>query len=162
MRVAKPIKLDALTVRELRALILSQRVEIRLQQRACIVTSVSKGMQNKDIAVEVCLDRRQVALWRWRFVEGGVDALRADALRSGRPALVMQEMESRIVQTTLNEIPTDTTHWSMRTLATHLGVGATTIRRALRNNGLRPHLSRSFKLSNDQHFEDELLDVVDL
>jgi transposase len=162
MRVAKSIELDAEAERELRALSLGKRVEVRVQQRARIVMLAAKGMQNKDIALEVGLDRRQVAMWRARFLEGGIDALRKDAPRSGRPALVMQEMESRIVQTTLNEIPTDATHWSTRTLAAHLGVGATTVRKAWHNNGLKPHLSRSFKLSNDQHFEDKLLDVVGL
>lgn len=45
-----------------------------------------------------------------------------------------------------------TRHWSTRTLTAHLGVGATTVRKAWHNNGLKPHLIRSFKLSNDQHF----------
>jgi transposase len=162
MRVAKSIELDAQTERELRALSLGKRVEVRVQQRARIVMLAAKGMQNKDIALEVDLDRRQVAMWRQRFLEGGIDALRKDLPRSGRPALVMQEMESRIVQTTLNEVPTDATHWSTRTLAAHLGVGATTVRKASHNNGLKPHLVRSFKLSNDQNFENKLIDVVGL
>ena len=63
-----------------------RRVEARLQQRARVVLLAAKGWQNKDIAVEVGLDRRQVALWRQRFLDGGIDALRKDAPRSGRPA----------------------------------------------------------------------------
>ncbi len=162
MRVAKAIELDEQVLRELRQLALGKRIEVRVQQRARIVMLAAKGMQNKEIALEVGLDRRQVALWRGRFLEGGVDALRKDAPRSGRPAVVMQKMESRIVQTTLSEVPTDATHWSTRTLAEHLGVSATTVRRTWRNNGLKPHLSRSFKLSNDPKFEDKLVDIVGL
>ncbi len=162
MRVAKTIELDAQTERALRGLSLGKRVEVRVQQRARIVMLAAKGMQNKNIALEVGLDRRQVALWRERFIEGGIEALRKDAPRSGRPAVVMRKMESRIVHTTINEIPTDATQWSTRTLAAHLGVGASTVRKAWRNNGLKPHLSRSFKLSNDPHFEGKLLDVVGL
>ena len=56
----------------------------------------------------------------------------------------------------------DATHWSTRTLAEHLGVGATTIRRVWHSNGLKPHLARTFKLSRDPRFEDKLLDVVGL
>ena len=123
MRVAKPIELDTQTDRELRALALGKRVEVRLQQRARIVMLAAKGMQNRDIALEVGLDRRQVALWRERFIGGGIEAIRKDAPRAGRPAIVMQKMESCIVQTTLNEMPTDATHWSTRTLAAHLGGG---------------------------------------
>jgi hypothetical protein len=74
----------------------------------------------------------------------------------------MAEMESRIVQATLHERPANATHWSTRTLAEHLGVGATTVRTAWRNNGLKPHLSRTFKVSRDPRFEDKLLDVVGL
>ena len=61
MRVAKTVELDAQTERELRVLSQRRRIEVRLQQRARIVLLAAKGMQNKDIAVEVGLDRRQVA-----------------------------------------------------------------------------------------------------
>ena len=117
MRVAKTIVLDAQSERELRALSQRKRIEVRLQQRARIVLLAASGLQNKDIATEVGLDRRQVALWRARFLEGGIDALRKDAPRTGRPSSVMAQMESRIVQATLNERPADATHWSTRTLA---------------------------------------------
>jgi DNA-binding NarL/FixJ family response regulator len=46
----------------LRVLSQRKRIEVRLQQRARIVLLAAKGLQNKDIAVEVGLDRRQVAL----------------------------------------------------------------------------------------------------
>ncbi len=32
----------------------------------------SQGWQNKDMAVEVALDRRRVALWCRRFLQGGI------------------------------------------------------------------------------------------
>jgi hypothetical protein len=41
-------------------------------------------------------------------------------------------------------------------------VGATTVRRVWHSFGLKPHLSRSFKVSQDLRFEDKLLDVVGL
>ena len=61
---------------------------------------------------------------------------------------------------TLHDKPANATHCSTRTLAKHLGVGETTVRRVWQNNGLKPHLSRTFKLSRDPRFEDMLLDVV--
>ena len=129
MRIAKTIELDERTEWELRVLAKGRRVEARLQQRAVVVLLAAKGVQNKDIAVEAGLDRRQVALWRQRFLNGGIVALRKDAPRTGRPATGTAEMESRIVQATLYEKPIDATHWSTRTLAEHLGMRATTIRR---------------------------------
>ena len=66
MRVAKTIELDERSERELRVLAKRRRVEARLQQRALVVLLAAKGWQNKDIAVEAGLDRRQVALpGRW-------------------------------------------------------------------------------------------------
>lgn len=162
MRVAKTIELNDDTERELRSLTKGRRVEVRLQQRALVILLAAEGLQNKDIAVQVELDRRQVALWRQRFLEGGIDALRKDAPRSGRPVTVTSEVESRIVHATLHDKPANATHWSTRTLAEHLGLGATTVRRVWHANGLKPHLSRGFKLSRDPCFEDKLLDIVGL
>jgi transposase len=162
MRVAKRIELDAATERELRVLSKRRRIEARLQQRARVILLAAQGWQNKDIADEVALDRRQVALWRQRFVTGGIDALRQDAPRSGRTPSVTAEVESRIVKTTLNDRPPAATHWSTRTLGEHLGLSATTIRRVWARNGVKPHLQRSFKLSRDPRFVDKLFDVVGL
>lgn len=97
---------------------------------------------------------------RERFLAGGIDALRKDAPRSGRPATITAQIESRIVHATLHDKPANATHWSTRTLAEHPGVGATTNRRVWQSNGLKPHLSRTFKLSRDPRLEDNLLDVV--
>ena len=162
MRVAEAIKLDAQTDRELRILAKRGRIEARLRQRAKIILLAAQGWQNKDIAVEVDLDRRQVALWRTRFLHGGIDALRRDAPRPGRTPTITGEVQSRIVHATLHTKPAAATHWSTRTLAEHLGLSATTIRRVWRRNGLKPHLARTFKLSRDPRFEDKLVDVVGL
>jgi len=88
--------------------------------------------------------------------------LDAQAERELRIPSVTPEIESRIVNTTLHEKPAAATHWSTRTLAAHLGLSATTIRRVWRRNGLKPHRHDTFKLSRDPHFEDKLVDVVGL
>ncbi len=162
MRVADKIELDARVEQELRLLSKRRRVEARVQQRASVILLAAKGWQNKDIAVEVKLDRRQVALWRRRFLDGGVQALLRDASRSGRPPSVTPEIEARIVNTTLHDKPAAATHWSTRTLAEHLGLSATTVRRVWQRNGLKPHLQDTFKLSRDPRFVDKLVDVVGL
>jgi transposase len=162
MRVADKIELDAQVERELRILSKRRRVEARVQQRASVILLAAKGWQNIDIATEVKLDRRQVALWRRRFIDGGVQALMQDAARSGRTPSVTPEVELRIVNTTLHEKPAAATHWSTRTLAEELGLSATTIRRVWQRNGLKPHLQRTFKLSRDPRFVDKLVDVVGL
>ena len=79
MRIAKTIELDEPTERELRVLSKRRRVEARLQQRALVILLSAEGWQNKYVALQVGLDRRQVAVWRQRFLDGGIAALRKDA-----------------------------------------------------------------------------------
>ena len=163
MRIAPRIELNGSVQRELTALARRGRVEARAQQRAKIVLLAAEGWQNKVIAAEVDLDRRQVALWRQRFLEGGVEALMHDAPRPGRtPTVTTAEFESSIVDKTLHDKPIAATHWRTRTLAAQLGVGPTTIRRVWKRNGLKPDRQSSSKLSRDPRFEDKLLDVVGL
>lgn len=141
MRVAEAIKLDTKTERELRSLAKGRRVEARVQQRATVILLAAQGWQNKDIATEVKLDRRQVALWRRRFLDGGLASLLHDAERSGRVPNVTSAVESCILATTLYEQPVSAAQWSTRSLASHLGLSATTIRRVWQRNGVQPHLS---------------------
>ena len=47
-------------------------------------------------------------------------------------------------------------------MAERAGVGEATVRRVWRAHGLKPHLSRTFKVSNDPQFAEKLADVVGL
>lgn len=139
MRVAEPIDMDAQTERELLTLSKGRRVEARVQQRASAILLAARGWQNKDIAEEVKLDRRQVALWRRRFIEGGVQALLQDAPRSGRASSVSAAVEWHILRTTLDEQPAPGSGWSTRSLATHLDLSASTVRRVWQRHGIAPN-----------------------
>lgn len=139
MRVAEPIETDAATERELRALSRGRRVEARVQQRARLILLAAQGWQNKAIAEAVQLDRRQVALWRRRFIEGGVQALLQDAPRSGRAPSVSAAVEWYILRATRDEAPATGERWSTRSLAAHLDLSATTVRRVWQRHGVRPH-----------------------
>ena len=161
MRVAEAIELDAQTERELRKLSKGRRVEARVQQRASVILLAAQGWQNTDIAEAVKLDRRQVAMWRRRFIDGGVQALLQDAVRSGRTPSVTQSVESLIVSRTLREQPAEAAHWSTRTLASDLGLSATTIRRVWQRNGIQPHLQDA-PSSSQRRSTSQPIDVVGL
>ena len=47
-------------------------------------------------------------------------------------------------------------------MAKATGVSPATVQRVWSSRGLKPHLVRTFKLSNDVVFEDKLIDVVAL
>jgi hypothetical protein len=47
-------------------------------------------------------------------------------------------------------------------MAEKVGVSKNTVQRIWSSRGLKPHLVKSFKLSNDPKFEEKLVDVVGL
>jgi transposase len=101
-------------------------------------------------------------LWRGRFVESGLVGLEKDAPRGGRKATKRQALVPTIIEWTTQKKPAGATHWSCRTLAEALRTNATMVSRVWRANGLKPHLFRTFKVSNDPHFVEKLTDVVGL
>jgi transposase len=119
-------------------------------------------MENKDIAADLKISRGAVGRWRDRFAESGIAGLEKDAPRGGRPPKERDELVRRIIDTTTQKKPTNATHWSTRTLAKALGTNRSLVNRVWQAHGLKPHLSRTFKVSNDPHFAEKLIDVVGL
>ncbi len=134
----------------------------RLVRRAQIVLLAAEGRENIAIAEELEIDRTIVNRWRRRFAEKGLAGIEKDAPRGGRPSTRRQEVAARIVRATTRERPADATHWSTNSLARHLGVSPSMVGRVWRANGLKPHLVRTFKVSNDPQFVEKVTDVVGL
>jgi len=106
--------------------------------------------------------RRTVGIWRHRFAAYGITGIEKDAPRPGRRAVVREQKEAAIICKTTQETPPHATQWSVRTMAKAMGVSKDTVRRVWRDNGLKPHRTKTFKVSNDPHFVDKLVDVVGL
>jgi hypothetical protein len=69
---------------------------------------------------------------------------------------------ARILEATTQEKPAAATHWSVRTLAQHLGINRSVVHRVWRSHNLQRHRTKTFKLSNDPEFERKLHDIVGL
>jgi len=139
----------------------SRTLPAQLVERARIILRAARGQDNLEIAEEMGLCRQTVGLWRQRFVAQGQDGLE-DRPRSGRPARILPTTIQEIVHLTTQSTPLAATHWSTRTLAPLAEVSPSTIGRIWRAHGLKPHLVRTFKLSNDPRFADKVADVVEL
>jgi transposase len=140
----------------------SRSTEARLVERAQIILLAAGGRENKDIAVELGITRATVSRWRNRFAERGIPGIEKDAPRGGRPPKTRDQLVRKIIEMTTQQKPTNATHWSTRTLAKALGTNASMVSRIWRANGLKPHLVRTFKVSNDPKFVEKLVDVVGL
>jgi hypothetical protein len=53
------------------------------------------------------------------------------------------------------ERPVNATHWSMRAMAEAMGISHTSVQRIWAEYGLKPHLVKSFKVSNDPDFAEK-------
>jgi transposase len=121
----------------------------RLVERCRIILRAAQGETNEQIAVALGMTRQKAARWRARFAEGGRAGLEQDAPGRGRKPTYGPEIQQLIVERTLRTKPPAATHWSQRTLAQALDVSSRTIGRVWQAHGLKPHLVRTFKVSND-------------
>ena len=159
VRIAPAIVLTDEQKAELTRLSRSGRTSVRLAQRARIVLLAAQGLQNKDIAEQLGIGRVQVARWRERYLQAGVEGIERDLPRGAPPVKVNV---AQLVQLTTQSKPAAATHWSTRKLAAELGVAASTVWRHWQSHGLKPHIVRGFKVSRDPQFVDKLEDIVGL
>jgi transposase len=155
-----PLPLSGPERRELEGLRRARTSERGLAERAEIVLGAAGGEPNAAIARRLRCSLPTVALWRRRFAERGVSGLR-DAPRTGRPTSVGPDFRERLIATTLSK-PPDATHWSVRRLATALGVSPMTVHRAWKAERLKPHRVESFKFSRDPQLAAKVIDIVGL
>jgi transposase len=134
----------------------------RLVLRARIVLAAAADRRNTEIATALRTTRKTVGTWRARFAQSRLAGIEKDAPRAGRPATGREADAARIIEATTRTKPDNASHWSTRTLAARLGVPPTTVHRVWRAQGLKPHLVKTFKVSNDPHFAEKLVDVVGL
>src|SRR5438876_1165413 len=120
------------------------------------------GQQNVAIAAGLGVSRPTVQLWRKRVHEQGIGEVWEIAPGRGRKARYDQGQRDRIIQATLQSKPKGMTHWSCRLMAKAQGVSKNTVNRLWQLHNIKPHLSRTFKLSRDAKFLEKLTDVVGL
>jgi transposase len=162
MRVAKAITLTDEEQITLSKWARGRSTPARLVQRAKIILAAAEGRENQDIAAEFGCTRRTVGTWRTRFVNERLAGIEHDAPRGGRTPAQRARFEAEIIRRTTQETPPHATQWSTRTLAKAIGVSKDTVQRVWRDNGLKPHRTKGFKVSNDPRFAEKLVEIVGL
>jgi len=128
--------------------------------RTRIILLASEGQSDTRIASELSINRHTCRLWRQRYIEQGVSALWGIAPGRGRKLTYGAERVSQIVEATLQTKPKGQTHWSTRTMAKAQRISHTTVHRIWQMHNIKPHLTKTHKLSRDARFIEKLTDVV--
>ena len=130
--------------------------------RCRIVLAALAGEDNVAIAHEQGVSRPTVQLWRRRVHAGGIGEVWKIAPGRGRKPRYEQAKLDAIIQATLQSKPEGMTHWSCRLMGQAQGVSKNTVNRLWQLHHLKPHLTRTYKLSRDARFLEKLTDVVGL
>jgi transposase len=162
MRVARPVTLDPEQRQLLEQQARARSLPARVVERARIVLRAATGQQDQQIAAELGITPEKSARWRNRFLDRGWAALQKDAPRPGRPRTIREAQVKLVIDKTTQEKPEASTHWSTRTMAAAVGLSEASVRRIWLAHGLKPHLVKGFKVSNDPQFAEKLESIVGL
>ncbi len=162
MRVAPPIELSEPLRKKRLRFSKASNVSAKLCRRSKIILLAAEGHNNKAIAAKLGIDQPQVGRWRKRFAELGLPGIEKDASRPGRIEALGPEKESEVIHKTLHTKPRGATHWSRSLMAKEAGISETSVGKIWARNGLKPHLHKTFKISNDPNFEEKFCDIVGL
>lgn len=147
---------------KLERLVRSGKTEQRVAFRGRIILAAAEGLSNQKIAELLSTSRPTVIDWRKRYEAEGIDGLYNDRPRGKSFASLPKDKEAAVIERTLLEKPKSATHWSCRSMSEESGVSSASVQRIWNAHGLKPHLVKTFKLSNDPHFIEKLRDVVGL
>lgn len=142
---------------------LSQRSRVNRNPafRARLVLACADGLSNSEVARRHRSTDDTVGKWRKRFIEQRVAGL-YDEPRVGGPRSITDDEVEAVVVKTLETKPKGRTHWSTRKMADNSGLSHSSIGRIWRTFGLKPHVSKSYKLSDDPQFVAKVRDIVGL
>jgi transposase len=160
MRTAPEISLDSVQQEQLEALTRAATAQQADVLRAHIVLLAAKNWPNEEIAIELATSQQTVSKWRGRFARQGLAGLK-DVLRPGRPPRHAPSALNTVL-TRVTQPPKGRKRWSCRTMAKESGVSKSWVQQLWARNDLKPHQTRTFKLSNDKQFEQKFWDIVGL
>lgn len=161
-KIARPVVLTDAERNQLQTWVRAQFTPQQVALRSRILLLAADGKQDLEIADELSVNRHTPALWRKRFQTERLDGVWEIQPGRGRKPRYDEQKIHAIITATLQTKPKGSTHWSCRTMARAQKVSPSTINRLWQEHNLKPHRTRSFKLSRDKQFLEKLTDVVGL
>ena len=161
--MARPIKVITAApgvVAELERRSRATSVEARVKERASIILLRLKGLGVEQVAARLGTTPKRVSMWTKRFETRGLPGLEDEPGRGRKPSIPPEKIERVLTEATRPPAPRK--RWSVRSMSRHAGVSPSTVQRVWSRNDVKPHVIRTFKLSNDRRFEEKFWDVIGL
>jgi transposase len=161
--MARPISLIKLTEpeeKELKRRINASSISKRDSLRAEIILNLANGKKQKEVAKDLGISVPSVNKWSQRFERYRLEGLVDKPGRGRKPTIPLEIIEQVIIKVT--KPPKGRTRWSSRSMADVVGISARSVRKIWKANGLKPHLTKIFKVSNDPRFKEKFWDVIGL
>lgn len=141
--------------------------EARAAQRARLVLLAAEGVSNREIGRLIGMHYNQVAVWRGRWLDDGVDGL-DDGPRSGRPVIYDHDDVLKMVHLVTTVAPDERTLWTCELIAQQMAaqhrvaISASQVWRIFDALDLKPWQTQSWLTSHDPDFWEKSADVCGL
>ena len=147
---------------ELEALTANRNTPRKLVWRAEIVLATADGQGTALIMRRARTSKPTVWRWQARYLAEGVAGLKRDRTRPSRVPPLPMETRLKVIARTVRETPPNATHWSRALMVEAMGISPSSVGRIWAEAGLKPHVIKGFKVSDDPMFEAKVMDIVGL
>ncbi len=147
---------------ELQALHTNRYTPRKLTWRAVIVLATADGVGTVEIMRRTGTSKPTVWRWQERYLDEGVPGLKRDKTRPSRVPPLRREIRLKVIAKTVQETPPNATHWSRTMMAAAVGISPSSVRRIWADAGLKPHIVKAFKASNDPMCQEKVTEIVSL
>jgi transposase len=161
--MGRPVKEIAASAEDVAELLLRSRAATSAHRdrfRAQITLLRLEGVRCTDVAARLGTTMPTVLKWTNRFEQSGLAGLEDKAGRGRKPSIPAAKVARVITEVT--QPPKGRSRWSVRSMGRHAGISHSTVQRIWKKNDLKPHIVKTFKLSNDPKFEEKFWDVIGL
>jgi transposase len=162
MRRTLVIALRPAQRRELQRLVARSSEAAGVVRRAHVVLWSADGISGAEIARRLHLSAEAVSRIRRRFVDSGIAGLATRPKAGRKDHAVPVATVERVVELAMSPPPAGRSRWTTRLLGKAVGLTSGCVSDLLRRNDLKPHLTRTYKVSRDPAFVVKVRDVVGL
>ena len=160
MPAHKPFQLSPEDLPIVEAEVRKRNVPKWKHNRYLILLLLHQDKTYKEIEARLAVVSHTIKKWKDRYLVDGLEGMQ-DRPRPGGQT-VGARVEARVCAIVQKAPPKGYTHWTARLIAERTKVPSRTVSKILKRNHLRPHMHKSFMVSNDPAFEEKASDIIGL